>query len=101
MPSAVATNAAASALSGIRAASQKLEKASANVAAASEPTGDHVTISEQARTASQGDAEAGLTSAMVDLRVARYQNAASVAVLRTSDDMTRDALRIGKPESAR
>jgi hypothetical protein len=38
---------------------------------------------------------------MIDLRVARYQNAASIAVLRTADDMSRDALKIGEPEDRR
>jgi len=32
---------------------------------------------------------------MADLRVSRYQNAMSVAVLRAADDMTVDLVRLG------
>jgi hypothetical protein len=105
MALAVAPNAALSALAGVRAASERFDKAAANVAAATGPREDTVTISDGARAAAANSGgETGtpdLASAMNDLRVARYQNAASIAVLRTSDDVTREALKIGEPESRR
>jgi hypothetical protein len=101
MPSPIAPSATSSALAGIRAASLKLDASAAAVASASLPQGDTVSISAASRSASAGGADAGgIASAMVDLRVARYQNAASVAVLRTADDATRDLLRIGDPTRA-
>ncbi|HVW25586.1 MAG TPA: hypothetical protein VHC69_09460 [Polyangiaceae bacterium] len=104
MALSVAPNAAVSALAGVRAASARLNKAAANVAAASLPQEDTVTISDGARAAAAqgGDTSShDIASAMIDLRVARYQNAASIAVLRTSDEVTEDALKIGKPENQR
>jgi hypothetical protein len=103
MALAVAPNAALSALAGVRAASQRLDKAAANVAAASIPREDTVCISDGARAAAaSGDTTThDVASAMIDLRVAKYQNAASIAVLRASDDVTREALKIGEPEDRR
>lgn len=104
MALAVAPNAALSALAGVRAASERLDNAAANVAAATIPKPDTVTISDGGRAAARGGADGSthdVASAMIDLRVARYQNAASIAVLRSSDEMTRDALKIGEPESRR
>lgn len=99
----VAPNAALSALAGVRAASQRLDTAAANVAAASVPREDSVSISDGARAAAaSGEATThDVASAMIDLRVARYQNAASIAVLRTTDDVSRDALKIGEPADRR
>ena len=99
----VAPNAALSAIAGIRAASSRLDKAAAKVAAASIPQEDTVSISDGARAAAAGGDTTthDVASAMIDLRVAKYQNATSIAVLRTTDDVTRDALKIGEPESRR
>ena len=95
MNSCTAPSAVASALSGINAASRKLDASAAKLVTQGLEQGDTVSLSEASRRASAEGGEVGtIASAMVDLRVAKYQNAASVAVLRTSDDMTRDVLSI-------
>jgi hypothetical protein len=92
----VTPSAVTSAIAGTRAASLRLDSAAANVMSASAPVDDTVSISDGARTAAQGGGSAGaVATAMVDLRVARYQNAASIAVLHTADDMNRDLLTLG------
>jgi hypothetical protein len=92
----VTPSASSSALAGIRAASQRLDSAAASVVSSTVPQSDTVSISGAARAAAQGGGgeAGGIASAMVDLRIARYQSAASVAVLHTADDATADLLRI-------
>jgi hypothetical protein len=95
MSSISAPSAVSSALGGINAASRRLDASAAKVAFQSFQ-GDTVAVSDAARQApSAGSGAGNLASAMVDLRVAKYQAAASVAVLRTANDVSRDVLRIG------
>jgi hypothetical protein len=81
--------AAASAYAGIRDANSRVAGAATTIAKAS--SADTVTISDAARAASgsQGD----LVSALTDLRLAPKQTAASVAVLRTLDEVSEEILR--------
>jgi flagellar hook protein FlgE len=94
----IAPPAATSALSGIRAASERLDTAAANVV--SEMTGqgaDTVSLSAESRAAAGGPERSGdIVQSMTDLRIAKYQNAASIAVLRTSDEMTQELVKLGK-----
>jgi hypothetical protein len=90
------TSANGAAIAGIRNASDKLDQAAANVARAGFEAEDSVSVSDGARAASRPDTQTGeIATAMVDMRVAKYQQAASVAVLRTSDEMTTDLLTLG------
>src|SRR5262249_29429614 len=89
---------AASAVTGIRAASRRMDNAAATLSSAVSPppAGDTVTISAASRQAAAGGGESGaVAGAMIDLRVAKYQSAAQVAVLHTADDMTSDLLSLG------
>jgi hypothetical protein len=98
MALAAVPSAAASAVAGIRAASDRLDASAATLASAlTPPRGeDTVTLSGAARQAATAGGEAGaVAGAMVDMRISRYQTAASVAVLRASDDMTTDLVRLG------
>ena len=91
-------SAAASAVAGIRAASDRLDASAATLATSLTParTEDTVTLSSASRQAASAGGEAGaVAGAMVDMRISRYQTAASVAVLRASDDMTMDLVRLG------
>jgi hypothetical protein len=83
--------AAASAYAEIRDAGSRLAGSAATIASASLPAADTVTISDAARAAggSQGD----LVSALTELSLAPKQTAASVAVLRTIDEMSEELLR--------
>jgi hypothetical protein len=95
MNSCTAPSAVSSALGGISAASKRLDASAAKLVSEGLERGDTVSLSEAARQASTGGGEVrSIASAMVDLRIAKYQSAASVAVLRTADDMTRDVLSI-------
>ena len=91
-------SAACSAVAGIRAASDRLDASAAALSSATTPVAaeDTVTLSSASRQAASGAGEASaVAGAMVDLRVSRYQNAMSVAVLRAADDMTTDLVRLG------
>ncbi len=94
-----AASASNSAIAGIRNASDKLDQAAADVARAGFQTEDRASLSDAARAprdSAAGGTETGrLAGAMVDMRVAKYQQAASIAVLRTSDEMTKDVLSLG------
>ncbi|HEX4338404.1 MAG TPA: hypothetical protein VH062_21005 [Polyangiaceae bacterium] len=84
-------------MAGIRSASDKLAASANTVVSAGLQAQDTVSVSDAARqAASGGGAPASITNALVDLRVARYQSAASIAVLRTGDEMTNDLLTLGK-----
>ena len=94
--------AASSAVAGIRAASDRLDASAATLASAvTPPRGeDTVTLSNASRQAASAGGGAGgeagaVAGAMVDMRISRYQTAMSVAVLRASDDMTMDLVRLG------
>jgi hypothetical protein len=95
-------SAATSALAGIRAASERLDASAATLSSAVEPQrGDTVTLSAASRRAASSGGEAGaIAGAIVDSRIAKYQNAASISVLRTADDMTADLLRLGARDQA-
>lgn len=91
----VPSSATSSAVSGIRAASERLDAAAANLATRSVPRGgDMVSLSAESRAAAvagPGD----VARDVVDLRIAKYQSAASIAVLRTADEMTRELTSLG------
>ena len=96
-PSSASTSASSAAIAGIRNASDKMDQAAATVARAGFEAEDTVSVSDGARSAPKSGTETGqIASAMVDMRVAKYQQAASVAVLRTNDDMTKDLLSLGR-----
>jgi hypothetical protein len=84
-------------MAGIRAASDRLDASAATLSSAVAPVAeDKVTLSGASQQAANAGGEAGaIAGAMVDLRISRYQNAASVAVLRAADDMTMDLVRLG------
>lgn len=84
------STAAASAISGIRRASDQMDQAAETVAASGVAASDTVTISAGAK-AGQGTDE---VSALVDMRMARYNAAADVSVLRTVDEVSSDILGI-------
>jgi len=97
MSLSVTPSAASSALSGIRAASDRLDKSAATVVSAGLEKADTVSLSAESRqAATSGTGTSSIVSGLVDLRVARYQNAASVAVLRSADEMTNDLLSLGR-----
>jgi hypothetical protein len=83
--------AAASAYAGIRNANARLAASAATIAQASLPSADTVTISDAARAA--GTPGGDLVGALTELRLAPQQTAASVAVLRTFDELSKDLLR--------
>ncbi|HVU03655.1 MAG TPA: hypothetical protein VHE30_17975 [Polyangiaceae bacterium] len=83
------SSAAEYAVSGLRDASDRADRAAEDVATAGFAA-DTVTVSDAARAGAGADDVRGL----VDLRMARYQFAAQVAVLRTVDEMSEDALSI-------
>ena len=83
--------AAASAYAGIRNANQRVAGAAATIAQTSLPSADTVTISDASRAAAQPQGD--LVSALTDLRLAPKQTAASVAVLRTLDEISEELLR--------
>lgn len=80
------SSAAASAISGLGAASAKIDRAAATVAAAGARASDTVEISDAARKGGGMDD----VKALVDMRMARYELAAEVRVLRTVDEMSDD-----------
>jgi hypothetical protein len=81
--------AAASAYAGIRNANARLARSADTISRAALPSPDTVTISPEARAASGQD---DLVSALTDLRLAPQQSKASVAVLRTLDEMSEELL---------
>jgi hypothetical protein len=83
--------AAASAYAGIQKANERLAGSAATISRALLPSTDTVTISEAARAAQSSEAD--LVSSLTDLTLAPQQTAASVAVLRTVDEVTDDLLR--------
>jgi hypothetical protein len=84
------STAAASAISGIRRASDQMDQAAETVAASGVAASDTVTISADAKAGQGTDA----VSALVDMRMARYAAAADVSVLRTVDEVSSDILGI-------
>jgi flagellar basal body rod protein FlgC len=91
------SSASASAVSGIRAASERLETGAANlISEMTRQTSDTVSVSAEGRAALGSGSDTGVAQSMVDLRMAKYQNAASIAVFRTADEMTRDLVDLGK-----
>ena len=84
-------SAAASAYAGIRKANERLAASAATIAQSSVPAADTVTISDAARTARSPEGD--LVGALTDLTLAPHQTEASVAVLRTIDEVTEDLLR--------
>ncbi len=82
--------AAASAYAGIRSANARLAGSADTISRAAFPSPDTVTISDEARAAASGPDD--LVTALTDLRLAPKQTAASVAVLRTLDEMAEDLL---------
>ena len=82
--------AAASAYAGIRDANSRLAGSAATIATAAHRS-DTVTLSDEARADS--GAQPDLASALTDLRLAPQQAKASVAVLRTLDEMSEELLR--------
>jgi hypothetical protein len=93
-------SASASALTSLRGASNRLDSAAATISATGAiENNDTVSLSTAARNAGQHGNEGGneggdFPQAVVDLRVARYQASASIAVLRTVDAVSRDLLDI-------
>lgn len=83
-------SAAASAVSGLRRASEQIDRAAVTVAEAGIALSDTVSISSGAREDPAPDA----VSALIDMRMARYNAAAQVAVLRTVDEVSSDVLGI-------
>jgi hypothetical protein len=88
-------------VSGVRRQFERADVAAAEVLQASTApsTGDRVEISESARQAAEtGQAHgAGLESAMIDLRLAKYLAVANVKVLETGDEVMRELTDIVKP----
>jgi hypothetical protein len=84
---------ASSGLSGIQQASARVDKAASEVASASLAGSDTVSISDAARNGGSS-ATPSIEGALGDLRIAKYQNAASIAVLKTGDQMTQDLLKL-------
>ena len=84
------STAAASAISGIRRASDEMDQAADAVASSGAAASDTVTISAAARAGQGTDT----VSALVDMRMARYATAADVSVLRTVDEVSSDLLGI-------
>jgi hypothetical protein len=97
----IVPSARSSALTGIRSASDRLDAAAANIVRETTSWGkDSVSISPDARAAASSASSVGgvggVAEAIVDTRLAKYQNAASVAVLRTADEMTEELVNLGK-----
>jgi hypothetical protein len=92
------SSASASAVSGIRAASDRLGTGAANlISEMTRQSSDTVSVSAEGRAAlGSGNDTGDVAQSMVDLRMAKYQNAASIAVFRTADEMTRDLVDLGK-----
>jgi len=80
-----------SGLQGLRAASDKLYRAANSVERGFvETPSDSVSVSREARSAATSEPD--VLGGLVDLRVARYAAAASLAVLRTADEMSATVL---------
>jgi flagellar basal body rod protein FlgF len=88
------STASASALSGLRSASDRVDQDASTVAVAGARASDTVNISAAARAGDRMDD----VSALVDMRIARYQFAAQVKVLRTVDEMSQDVLGLVSPK---
>jgi hypothetical protein len=91
-------SASASALSGIRAASDRLNAGAASlISQMTKQNGDTVSVSAEGRAAVGSGGDTGdIAQSVVDLRMAKYQNAASITVLRTADEMTQDLVNLGR-----
>jgi len=84
------SRAAASAVSGIRQAMDRMDAAAGLVADAGGSGSDAVTLSGEAPAPSASDE----LKPLVDIRMARYAVAAQVSVLRTVDEVSEDVLGI-------
>jgi hypothetical protein len=92
----IVSSASASALSGIRAASSRLNVGAGKlVSQTTLQHNDTVSVSEEGRVAA-GSGSDDIAQGVVDLRLAKYQNAASIAVFRTADEMAQDLVNLGK-----
>jgi hypothetical protein len=90
-------SASASAVSGIRAASDRLAGAANLISAMTRQSSDTVAVSAEGRAALGSGSDTGdIAQGVVDVRMAKYQNAASIAVFRTADEMTRDLVNLGR-----
>ncbi len=84
------------AVRGVSLAHEKAASAADTIARAGVVTGpDTASISAEAARAAAGD-EPDMVQGMLDLRVARYQQSANLAVIDTVHEMSREAARIGE-----
>jgi len=93
----VKINAIETARAGMAAATQKLDRAAANVALSSlaanaqQAAGDSVSISAAAQgAAAGGGSSASLEDALIDSRMAKYEFVANLRVAQTAADMTKE-----------